>query len=60
MSNLRAYAIDMDNLRFYLQTVFEAMLEYARGRGSDALRVLDRVETISITDDPRFAARTEC
>jgi hypothetical protein len=51
MSNLRAYAIDMDNLRFYLQTVFEAMLEYARGRGSDALRVLDRVETISITDD---------
>lgn len=49
--NLRDYAIEMSNLRFYMQTVFEALLEYSRGRGSDALRLLDQVGSISTNDE---------
>lgn len=44
MSNLRDYAIGMNKLRQYFQTVLEAFLEYRRGKAPDALRLLDQLK----------------
>jgi hypothetical protein len=42
MSQLRDYAIDRDKFRQHFQTVCEAFLEYRRGKGPHALRLLDQ------------------
>lgn len=49
--NLREYAVSMDNLRLYFQTVLEAALEYVHGRGATALRLLDQIGSISGIDN---------
>jgi hypothetical protein len=49
--DLREYADVMDSLRRYFQVALEAFLEYRRGNGPDALRLLDRVQASSFVPE---------
>ncbi|MEU2713876.1 hypothetical protein [Streptomyces sp. NPDC007205] len=51
MSDLRDYAIRMDNLREHMQAVWEALKDYAHGRGVDALRRLDQASTVAAIEE---------
>ncbi|MGW7820264.1 hypothetical protein ACWGLF_19520 [Streptomyces puniciscabiei] len=51
ITDLRDYAIRMDNLREHMQTVFEALKDVAHGRGVDALRRLDQASTAAATEE---------
>ncbi|MFI9355026.1 hypothetical protein [Streptomyces lydicus] len=51
MTHLRDYAIRMDNLREHMQAVWEALKDYAQGRGVDALRRLDQASTVAATEE---------
>ena len=52
ISKLRDNAVDMAEFRQTLQTVCEAFLEYRRGNGSNALRMLDNAHTYTRVPEP--------
>ncbi|MGW2772913.1 hypothetical protein ACWC4C_10295 [Streptomyces olivaceoviridis] len=56
MTDLRSYAIKMDNTRDYLQGIWEALKDYVHGRGTEALRRLDQSKFHTAIEDDSSSA----